>query len=125
MKLHAKKCRFFMKQVVWCGRQISGDGIAFDPRNLSGLLSMQPPTTSAELQQFVCAAGWMRECIPQFTTITAPLHQLLELIYKKAGGRTKRCVARFFRGHRMGRSGEGQFSRRQAGLDECMHPRTS
>ena len=63
MKLHAKKCHFFLKKVVWCGRQISVDGITFDPRNLSGLLYMQPPTNGAELQQFVCAAGWMRQCI--------------------------------------------------------------
>ena len=94
MKLHAKKCQFFKKEVVWCGRLISGDGIKYDPRNLSGLISMQPPTNGAELQQFVCASNWMRQCIPEFTRIIAPLHELLELVYKTANSRTKRRAAR-------------------------------
>lgn len=94
LKLHAKKCHFFLKQVVWCGRNISKDGIKFDPSGLSALLEMPKPQTGAELQQFVCAVGWMRTSIPEYTKLIEPLYSLLEEVYKIAKGRKKRAVTK-------------------------------
>eukprot|EP00957_Ditylum_brightwellii_P138070 10526146-Ditylum_brightwellii.AAC.1 len=31
LKLHARKCELFQKEVVWCGRMISGAGVRDDP----------------------------------------------------------------------------------------------
>jgi hypothetical protein len=55
---------------------------------------MPPPTTGADLQQFVCAFNWMRTTIPSFSELLSPLHSLLELVYAKAGRRTKSAVSR-------------------------------
>ena len=94
IKLHARKCKFFMKHVSWCGRLISQEGIRFDPRNFAALLEMQEPVTGADLQQFLCAVNWMRSAIPEFTKLIAPLAALMETVYTEAGGRTKKAVLR-------------------------------
>jgi RNase H-like domain found in reverse transcriptase/Reverse transcriptase (RNA-dependent DNA polymerase)/Integrase zinc binding domain/Integrase core domain len=95
LKLHPGKCVLFAAEVRWCGRLISAAGSKFDPRRIQGLLDMPPPTTGADLQQFICAINWMRTAIPSFSTLTAPLHNLLECVYSVTGGkRTKTAVAR-------------------------------
>ena len=92
IKLHAKKCSFFLKEVAWCGRLISKDGIRLDPARINALTTMPPPTTAAQLQQFVCAANWMRMSIPQFNQLVEPLTKLLEDIYIMTGKRTRRSI---------------------------------
>jgi Reverse transcriptase (RNA-dependent DNA polymerase) len=95
LKLHPGKCVLFSASVRWCGRVISATGSKFDPRRIQGLIQMPLPTTGADLQQFTCALNWMRTAIPSFSTLVAPLHQLLEDVYARAGGRrTKTSVAR-------------------------------
>jgi hypothetical protein len=93
--LHAGKCNFYCVQARWCGRLISKAGVKYDPRHLQGLIDMQVPTTGAELMQFVCALGWLRTSLPEFTTLTAPLTDLLHKVHNAAGGaRTKKAVAK-------------------------------
>jgi RNase H-like domain found in reverse transcriptase len=56
---------------------------------------MPQPVTGADLQQFTCAMNWMRTSIPSFSALTSPLHQVLEDVYARAGGkRTKTSAAR-------------------------------
>jgi hypothetical protein len=93
--LHAAKCEFFCVQVRWCGRIISADGVKYDPRHLQGLLDMSPPAMGDQLMQFVCALGWLRTSMPEFTTVIAPLAELMNNVYSAAGGlRTKRAVSK-------------------------------
>ena len=94
IKLHAKKCEFFLKEVHWCGRVISAEGVKMDPRNLRALLDMPAPANGAQLQQFVCAANWMRSTIPEFNKRLEPLTALLEEVLNKAGARKKRKAAK-------------------------------
>lgn len=92
VKLHALKCDLFLKVVKWCGRIISTDGVKYDPRKLNALLELREPKCAADLQQFLCAANWMRSCIPEYAKLTEPLHELLERAYKAANKRTKRAI---------------------------------
>ncbi|ETV74095.1 hypothetical protein H257_11397 [Aphanomyces astaci] len=45
---------------------------------IQGLCALAPPTTTADLQQFVCAINWMRSSIPCYTELVVPLRQLLD-----------------------------------------------
>ncbi len=45
-----------------------------------------------ELQQLLCATNWMRNSLPAYAESIAPLHNLMEQTYTKAGGRTKQAV---------------------------------
>lgn len=94
IKLHPAKCILFSKQVRWCGRLISSDGMRYDPRRLEGILSMQPPNTGANLQQFLCALQWLKQGIANFSELVAPLHDFMETIYSLTEKRTKRSVSR-------------------------------
>ncbi len=94
IKLHPAKCILFTKEVRWCDRLISADGIRYDPRGLDRLLSMAPPTTGAHLQQFVCALQWVKQGIPNFTELISPLHDFMERVYTLTEKRTKRAVGR-------------------------------
>ena len=60
LKIHAEKCDFFLKKVQWCGRVVSSEGVQLNPRKLNALLELQAPKSAADLQQFLCAANWMR-----------------------------------------------------------------
>ena len=94
IKLHPAKCILFTKEVRWCGRLISAKGIRYDPRGLDGLLSMEPPTTGAHLQQFVCARQWVKQAIPNYTELVAPLQDFMERVYGLSDKRTKCAVSR-------------------------------
>ena len=65
-----------------------------DPRNLKALLKMPAPEDGAQLQQFVCAANWMRATIPEFNKKLQPLASLLEVVLTTAGCRKKTKVAK-------------------------------
>ena len=64
MKLNPSKCVLYAITIRWYGRQISSDGIRYDPKKLEGLLKMEPPQTIAHLQQFICALQWVKKGIP-------------------------------------------------------------
>eukprot|EP00178_Gracilaria_changii_P000257 TRINITY_DN1027_c0_g1_i1.p2 TRINITY_DN1027_c0_g1~~TRINITY_DN1027_c0_g1_i1.p2 ORF type:complete len:1106 (+),score=114.18 TRINITY_DN1027_c0_g1_i1:5972-9289(+) len=93
IRLHPRKCILFAISIRWCGRIISANGVRHDPRQLDGLLHMQPPTNGAHLQQFVCAMQWVKTGIPNFANLISTLHDFMERIYESAGKRTKRAVA--------------------------------
>lgn len=73
LKLNPNKCVFFAREIKWCGRVISARGVTHCPERISGLVGMPAPGTAVELQQFLCAANWMRASIPEYTKIVAPL----------------------------------------------------
>ena len=77
MKLRVRKCKLYLREVRWFGRYISKDGIRLDRSRLSALIDMGVPETGADLQQFLRAANWMRQCIPEFTKLIAELHKTL------------------------------------------------
>lgn len=53
---------------------------------------MQPPTTGAHFQKFVCALQWVKQVILNFSDLVTPLHVCLELIYGPSEKRAKRAV---------------------------------
>ncbi|GMF27520.1 unnamed protein product [Phytophthora lilii] len=86
-----KTC-LYTKTAKWCGRVLSKDGVAYDPEKIRALAHMPPPTTAGELQQFLCAAGWMRSSLVDFARISQPLQARLD--NELAGTRrTKRVAA--------------------------------
>jgi len=88
------KCKLFLKEVRWCGRVIGEQGIRMDPARLEALLHIEKPVSGDQLQQFLCAANWMRAAIPEFTKTMAPLAELLEKVYKDVGRRTRRAASK-------------------------------
>ncbi|KAH9102720.1 hypothetical protein LEN26_015004 [Aphanomyces euteiches] len=95
LKLNPSKCDFFTQEAIWCGKHISSEGIAHDPKRINGLIELEPPENGQQLQQFLCALNWMRQSLPQFNKLVAPLQQLLETICSTAGSRKKTRLVRY------------------------------
>ncbi|OWY98683.1 hypothetical protein PHMEG_00030491 [Phytophthora megakarya] len=87
------KICLYTTNAKWCGRVITPTGVMYDPEKIQSLVEIPEPRTAAELQQFLCASGWMRNSLVDFARVAAPLHERLqmELIGTK---RTKRVAAR-------------------------------
>ncbi len=51
LRLHPLKCSLFAIEIRWFGRKFSENGNRYDPRNIEGLLRMNPPTCFSQLQQ--------------------------------------------------------------------------
>jgi hypothetical protein len=94
LKLHPNKCILYATEITWCGRLVSANGLRYDPRQLDGLLSMEPPVTGGLLQQFVYAMQWLKHDIPEFSKLMTPLREFKERVYNRSGKRTRRAVAR-------------------------------
>ena len=55
---------------------------------------MEPPSSGSNFQQFGCALQWVKQGIPNFKELVAPLHEFMERVYDHVGKRTKRAVTR-------------------------------
>lgn len=90
--ISVKKSSFFAWSIIWCGRIIEKDGYRLDPSRAEGIRNMEEPQTTDELCQFVHCDRWMPSSIPDFGRTCAPLNELLEKAYDKAGKRKKRSI---------------------------------
>ena len=90
------KSDFFLTEATWCGRIIDANGVRFNPSNLSGLKNCEFPRNAGELCEYVHGVSWISTSIPRFAQRAAPLRELLETAYEKAGGsRKKKSIAKF------------------------------
>jgi transposase InsO family protein len=92
IKLNPRKSKLFCKQIKWCGRLLSADGVGVDPEFAHALLEMEPPVTAGDLMQFVHGAGWLRDYIPDFARCLLPLNDCLNALLKELPRRTKRLA---------------------------------
>lgn len=95
IKLHPRKCVLFSTQILWCGRLASAAGARYDPKRLGGLLKMEPSTTGAHLQQFICALQWLKNGIRQFPHLLQPLQNVRKAIYDRGVKMKKSSLSRF------------------------------
>lgn len=91
----AKKAQLFAREVSWCGRRITKEGVTYESRNFQALQDMPMPTNAAELQQLLCAVNWMRLAIPAYEELVRPLHELLLRKSRKAAS-SKASVLRAY-----------------------------
>ena len=127
LKIHAEKTSLFAREVQFCGRIISADGLQYQPRHYESVIGMRTPTMASELQQFVCATNWMRNSIPSYSQRIAPLHQLLETFYTRAGKRTKRALRNLSLSNSWGATHDSAFAdikQQIAAFVKLAHPKS-
>lgn len=81
------------RRVVWCGREITGQRVRLDRRSLAVLLDTTAPKNGADLQQFFCAANWLRAGIPVYSLTVAPLMELVNRL-RILNGTTKSILSK-------------------------------
>ena len=78
LKLNPEKCFVKQEKIRFYGVVCSQDGIQPDPNKISALKQMSAPTSRQELQTFLGLANYMGPFIPNLSTLTAPLRELLK-----------------------------------------------
>ena len=78
LKLKAKKCYLFAKQVSFLGHLISGEGIKADPDKIKAVEEWIEPRSVTEVRSFIGLCSYYRKFIKDFASEARPLHNLLE-----------------------------------------------
>lgn len=85
-----QKCKFVLKEIKWCRRNINGKGYRMDSHRMDIIKNLAATLTAAELCGFVYFCWWMSSAIPKFVQLCKPLNEVLEEAYIRSGGRKKR-----------------------------------
>ena len=94
IKLKITKCEFWLKSLEWCGHLVSEKGISIAPSKLKALDTVPVPENGGELMQFICSINFLRNKLPLFTQMIAPLREILNECLNKSKRRTKQNAAR-------------------------------
>ena len=78
LKLNPDKCFVKEEKIRFYGVVCGQNGIQPDPGKISALKQMSAPTNRQELQTFLGLANYMGSFIPNLSTLTAPLRELLK-----------------------------------------------
>ena len=80
VKLRAKKCELFKRQVRYVGRLVTSEGVQIDPKDLEAVLHMKErqPKNVGEVRALLGFLGYYRSFIQDFSRIARPLFKLQE-----------------------------------------------
>jgi hypothetical protein len=92
LKINLLKSEFYVLEVLFCGRVFSASGISYNPSFVSAVANLPRPVTAADLQSFIGACNWVRDCVPQFAQLIAPLQQLLTVTLQGVARRNARTA---------------------------------
>lgn len=76
LKLREEKCLFGCTELVVLGHVISGDSIKADPSKLSAFQNIPTPSTGKQLESFLGTTSYLRDYIPLYSRIAAPLERI-------------------------------------------------
>ena len=73
--LKLRKCKFAVREMLWCGFLRSEKGRLPDPERTRAFLEMGTPANKTELVRWLGVAGSLRAGVPYFSHLAAPLHK--------------------------------------------------
>jgi len=78
LTVNKSKCKFFQTEIKFYGVIIGQDGIKPDPAKIEVLQNAAPPSNVSELRSFLGLCTHLSRFIPDFSTKTAVLRELLK-----------------------------------------------
>ena len=76
--LNFEKCEFAKSSITYLGHVISADGIRADPSKVRAIKQMQKPKDVGDIRRFHGMANQLGKFIPNLSTVTQPLRDLLQ-----------------------------------------------
>ena len=71
-----KKCKFWLKKVIFLGHVVSENGISMDPTKVEAVSNWPRPTNISEIRSFLGLAGYYRRFVQGFLKLASPLTHL-------------------------------------------------
>lgn len=78
LRISAEKCQIARTNLDFLGFTIDGGMVKPQEKHLKQVESFQVPRNRKQLQSFLGTCGWLREHIPNYSGLTAPLTELLK-----------------------------------------------
>lgn len=119
--LSAPKTTLGAPSVKWCGNLISKEGVTTDPAKVAAIVQWSTPQTALDVLQFISTASFLRNHIPNFSKMAAPLIALTnDVDVPKASlckkGVRKRALKRSVVAWRWGDSEQKSFALMKAAI---------
>lgn len=83
LTINVKKSEFCLKQIKFLGYILGRDGLTTDPEKVQGVLDFSTPECVKDVRRLLGLAGWYRRFLKDFSSLTAPLSDLLKKGNKK------------------------------------------
>ncbi len=78
IKLNKQKCQFKVQEVKYMGHTVTAQGLKPDDNKIKAIQAMQSPTDKKGLQEILGMVTFLARWVPNLSTVTAPMRQLLE-----------------------------------------------
>ena len=76
LRLNLDKCHFGYKRIVVLGHQVSGEDRNIDPDKVKQVIDWPVPRTSKDIMRFLGFTNFVRDYIPGYAQLSAPLDSL-------------------------------------------------
>lgn len=77
LTLNRDKCKFCKKELKFLGHVVTSAGLMVDPEKVEAVVRIPIPKSVSDVRRVVGLASWYRRYIPNFSTLTAPMTNLL------------------------------------------------
>lgn len=77
LTINKDKCHFCKPELRYLGYVVDKNGLRVDPEKVQAILKIPTPTSVKEVRSFIGMASWYRRFVPHFSSVIAPLCNLL------------------------------------------------
>lgn len=77
LTLSKEKCCFCRPELTYLGYVVDCNGLHVSPEKIQAIIDIPAPSCVSEVRRFIGLASWYRRFVPDFSTLVAPLSNLL------------------------------------------------